>query len=174
MHPVPSNLMRHLKYWGHNDRLLLQHWDLSGRTDDTAPTRARNLIYTALNDAWLPDGGIAYTLKFNGEVDIASRFWWPVTEAIGAVAALIKLGPQDEDEAWYRRLWAFADQHFIDHDHGGWFPAIDDAGAVTSSIFNGKPDIYHALQASLFALTPRLSRHADDLQGLPEQPAPQT
>jgi len=151
-------------------RLLLQHWDLSSRTDNTAPDRARNLIYTALNDAWLPDGGLAYTMGIDGEVSIPSRFWWPVTEAIGALAALIKLGPTAEDEAWYRRLWTIADHHFIDHERGGWFPAIDEAGHVTSSIFNGKPDIYHALQANLFPLTPNLSRHAEDLPSLGREP----
>lgn len=146
-------------------RLALQHWDLSGRPVGDAPAKARRLIMRALEDAWLPNGGLAYTLKFDGTVDRASRFWWPVSEAIGAVAALIKLDRQEADEIWYRRLWTFADAHFIDHDHGGWFPEIDDKGAVTSTIFAGKPDIYHSLQACLFPLADGLSRHADDLRG---------
>ncbi|MCF6445877.1 AGE family epimerase/isomerase [Nereida sp. MMG025] len=144
-------------------RLLLQHWDLSGRPDTDAPVRARKLIEQALSDAWMPEGGFAYTLDFDGSVSRDWRFWWPVTEAIGAVAALIKLDRQEGDEVWYRRLWRFADAHFIDHDRGGWFPEIDAHGKVTSTIFAGKPDIYHALQACLYPLTPRLSRHADDL-----------
>ncbi len=141
-------------------RLTLQHWDLMGRPPTDAPKVARKLIEQALRDAWLPNGGLAYTLHFDGTVADASRFWWPVTEAIGAIAALIILDRRDEDEVWYRRLWDFANATFIDHKHGGWYPAIDADGAPTSSIFLGKPDIYHALQACLFPLTGQLSRMA--------------
>lgn len=141
-------------------RLLLQHWDLAGRPATDAPYRGRKLIEQALEDAWLPDGGFAYTLNFDGSVADASRFWWPVTEAINAVATLLLLEENPADEAWYRKLWGFADQTLIDHEHGGWFPAIDADGAPTSSIFAGKPDIYHALQACLFPLSGRVSRMA--------------
>ncbi|MGJ8588428.1 MAG: AGE family epimerase/isomerase [Yoonia sp.] len=141
-------------------RLALQHWDLAGRPANGAPKAARNLIEHALADAWLPDGGLAYTLDFEGKVADGSRFWWPVTEAIGAISALIVMDRRAEDEIWYRRLWDFANAHFIDHAKGGWFPAIDDKGAPTSSIFTGKPDIYHSLQACLIPLSGRLSRLA--------------
>lgn len=138
-------------------RLVLQHWDLCGRPDTGAPATARHLIERALEDAWLPDGGLAYTLDFGGAVDIASRFWWPVSEAIGAVSALIALERRPEDEIWYRKLWQFAAVHFVDHEAGGWFPEINAQGNVTTSIFNGKPDIYHALQACLIPLSGGLS-----------------
>jgi sulfoquinovose isomerase len=144
-------------------RLLLQHWDLCGRPKGDAPRKARRLIEHALNDAWLPEGGFAYTLKFDGSVDISSRFWWPVTEAIGAVAALIKSERKAADEVWYRRLWMFAAENFVDHTHGGWFPEIDISGKATSTIFAGKPDIYHSVQACLFPLTNGLSRHAAEM-----------
>lgn len=141
-------------------RLLLHWWDLAGRPGGDAPVRARHLVTTALADAWLPDGGLAYTLDFGGRVARADRYWWPVTEAIGALAALIKLDPRPEDEAWYRRLWRFADARLIDHRRGGWFPEpLSDDQAATPQ-FAGKPDIYHALQADLFPLVPGLSRPA--------------
>ena len=122
-------------------RLTLQHWDLTGRPATDAPDVARRLIEQALEDAWLPEGGFAYTLDFGGKVSDGARFWWPVTEAIGAVATLIKLERRASDEEWYRKLWAFANEAFIDHENGGWFPAIDAEGKPTSSIFTGKPDI---------------------------------
>ena len=137
-------------------RLLLQYWDLAGRPDTEAPEQARLLVDRALRDAWLPGGGLAYTLDASGGVARADRYWWPVTEAIGALAALIKLDPRPEDEDWYRRLWRFADAHLIDHDRGGWFPEPD--GPAAGGQFGGKPDIYHALQADLFPLVPGLSR----------------
>ena len=148
-------------------RLLLQHWDLAGRTAGDAPDRARRMIERALVDAWLPDGGLAYTLRPGGAVDIADRYWWPVTEGIGAMASLIKLGEgRTGDEAWYRRLWAFADSHHIDHARGGWFPELDAAGRPVARQFDGKPDIYHALQADLFPLVPGLSRQVAQTETL--------
>ncbi len=139
-------------------RLQLQHWDLSGRLNSGAPDSSRRLIEQALKDAWLPGGGMAYTLVFEGRVANASRFWWPVAEAIGAVAALIAMDKRLEDEVWYRKLWTYANETLVDHQHGGWFPAVDETGDMVTSIFDGKPDIYHSLQACLFPLSGRLSR----------------
>jgi len=147
-------------------RLVLQHWDLSGRPDDGAPARARALVETALSDAWLPDGGLAYTLDPTGAVAVADRYWWPVTEAIGAVAALLKADPRPQDADWYARLWGVAERLFIDHDRGGWYPEIDAAGRPSDGQFAGKPDIYHALQADLLPLLPGLSRPMEGLARL--------
>ena len=145
-------------------RLHLHHWDLAGRPDNGAPAEARALVETALADAWGAAGGLAYTLKFGGEVDNAARYWWPVTEAIGALASLIKLEERGADEDWYRRLWRFADAHLIDHGAGGWFPELGPDATHAMGQFKGKPDLYHALQADLFPLSPGLSRHADGLR----------
>lgn len=148
-------------------RLLLQYWDLQGRTDSAAVGTARALTQTALADAWdqARGGGLFYTLNFDGTPAIRDRYWWPVTEAIGALASLLKVAVEqnDGDEVWYRRLWTFAAAHFVDHSRGGWFPEIDAENKPQFTQFAGKPDIYHALQASLFPLTPRLSRMAGDL-----------
>ncbi|WP_435259848.1 AGE family epimerase/isomerase [Thioclava sp. FR2] len=145
-------------------RLMLQHWDLSGRPVNDAPAIARRVIETALTDAWDQQrGGLVYTLDFSGKHAIPSRYWWPVTEAIGALASLIKLERKSKDELWYRKLWDFADQYFVDHRHGGWFPEIDDEGEPARTQFMGKPDIYHSVQATLFPLTPGLSRAMDEL-----------
>ncbi|MDQ2066705.1 AGE family epimerase/isomerase [Xinfangfangia sp. CPCC 101601] len=141
-------------------RLLLQWWDLAGRPEDGSPALARAITEAALRDGWDDEkGGIFYTLEFDGAPRIRDRYWWPVTEAIGVLAALIKLERNPGDEIWYRRLWTFAAEHFIDAERGGWFPEIDAAGKPTVTQFAGKPDIYHALQASLFALSPGLSRY---------------
>lgn len=145
-------------------RLLLQHWDLTGRSDDRAPLQARRLVERALSDAWnVESGGLFYTMKLDGTPDNKSRYWWPVTEAIGALATLIKLERNPKDEEWYRCLWQFADDHFIDHENGGWHPEIDDLGGHTDEQFKGKPDIYHSLQAALFSTSPSISRFHDPL-----------
>ncbi|WP_265499437.1 AGE family epimerase/isomerase [Paracoccus beibuensis] len=147
-------------------RLLLHWWDLAGRPGTDAPQQARALVGAALADAWDQDrGGLVYTLR-DGRVDNAARYWWPVTEAIGALAALIKLDPCPEDERWYRRLWSFADRHLVDHRRGGWVPELDAADRPSAAQFSGKPDIYHALQADLLPLVPDLSRQGAALARL--------
>lgn len=133
-------------------RLALQHWELRGKPDDGSADRARRLIEQAMSDAWLPDGGLAYTLRADGQVGVADRYWWPVTEAIGAYATLLRLGGTDQDDAAYRKLWRLADSHFIDHTQGGWFPELDSAGHPVGRQFIGKPDIYHSVQAALLPL----------------------
>lgn len=140
-------------------RLRLQYWDLMGRPDDGAPEVARRLVYRALADAWnKEEGGIAYPLNFDGTPAVRDRCWWPVTEAIGAMATLIKLEHNPGDEVWYRRLWKFADVHFMDHKRGGWFPEIGIDGRPTEKQFKGKPGIYHSLQAVLFPPPAGISR----------------
>lgn len=147
-------------------RLLLQMWDVSGRDGADALVQARQLVDRALDDAWdTARGGFIYTLAPDGRVARDARYWWPVTEAIGVLAVLIKLDPQPQDEVWYRRLWAFADQHLIDHARGGWFPELAADNSKAMDQFTGKPDIYHALQADVFPLAPTLSHCAKALAG---------
>ncbi|WP_136440127.1 AGE family epimerase/isomerase [Pacificoceanicola onchidii] len=147
-------------------RLQLQHWDLSGRPDGKAVDTARAVAGTALADAWRADGGLAYTLNFDGTPAIPDRYWWPVCEAIGVYASLLKIGGTTEDEAAYRKLWQFAEGHFVDHAKGGWFPELGEDGKPTARQFHGKPDIYHALQADLFPLTDGISRYFEALPNL--------
>ena len=56
-------------------------------------------------------------------------------------------------ETWYRTFWDFAERYFIDAEHGGWRHELDETNQPASTIWHGKPDIYHAYQA---ALLPRL------------------
>lgn len=150
-------------------RLVLQHWDLTGRADADAPTRARRLIDQAWQDAWRDDGGFVYTLHLDGTPAIRDRYWWPVTEAIGAQAALLSLDPREKDIARYQQAWDFADRFLIDTETGGWWPELDENGRPTARQFIGKPDIYHAIQADLISMCPGVSRLIDRLRG--ESPA---
>jgi sulfoquinovose isomerase len=153
-------------------RLVLQYWDLRGRPQDGSLQTARKLTYRALDDAWDEQkGGLVYTLNFDGTQAITDRYWWPVTEAIGVLAVLLKCDPQPSDENLYRKLWIFADRHFIDHAQGGWFPEIDALGKPIAAQFQGKPDIYHSLQACLYPLTGGISNAYTGLEArLKQQP----
>jgi len=86
-----------------------------------------------------------------------------VTEAIGVIASFLKLSPCQPDEDWYRKLWLFASENFIDKENGGWFPEIDEFGKQSNLQFVGKPDIYHSAQAALLPLSNGVSRMAESL-----------
>ncbi|MQQ09636.1 AGE family epimerase/isomerase [Epibacterium sp. SM1979] len=148
-------------------RLLLHLNELSPTPDPARVARARSLTYQALADAWdAENSGLFYTLRFDGTPDIRCKYWWPVTEAIGVLAALLKADPRPEDINWYTRIWAYAQKTFIDTTHGGWFPEVDDTGTPLSRQFQGKPDIYHAIQAVLFPMLPGVARTYATLPGV--------
>ena len=136
-------------------RLLLQAWDLGGRKADRFTDWSGKLYARALADGWNSEaGGIHYTTDHQGNPQRRARYWWPVTEAIGAAAARLKLDPENERlHEDYLMFWQTAERLFIDKTHGGWIPEVDAEGRQ----FLGKPDIYHALQADLYPLLPSLS-----------------
>jgi mannose/cellobiose epimerase-like protein (N-acyl-D-glucosamine 2-epimerase family) len=148
-------------------RLLLQFNELNATPKINLLESAQKLVQTALCDAWdKTSGGVYYTLNFDGLPAIRNRYWWPVTEAIGVIAAFLKVQPNQDYLDWYRLLWDTAARHFIDHERGGWYPEVDSPGAATPIQFVGKPDLYHSLQAALLPLTPSVANVYDDLDGI--------
>ncbi|MFZ0099840.1 MAG: AGE family epimerase/isomerase, partial [Gemmobacter sp.] len=146
-------------------RLMLQAWDLDGRRNADLRDWAVQLYRRALADGWdHARSGIFYTVGADGAPMRRSRYWWPLTEAIGAAAALQKAGLGDSGD--YSLFWTTADRLFIDKTHGGWIPEIDEDDRPDDRQFTGKPDIYHSIQACLFPLLPGLSHAARELPAL--------
>jgi sulfoquinovose isomerase len=141
-------------HWLEWTRLCLQMWELGGRRLDWMPGAARAMFERATIEGWNPSGGFHYTLDWTGKPRMGNRLWWPCAEGIGAAAFLNQIDGAPVYEDWYRRIWDFAATELIDRDHGGWrTEAVDPTGA-TKGLFNGKPDLYHALQACLIPLLP--------------------
>ncbi|MBW8812267.1 MAG: AGE family epimerase/isomerase [Caulobacterales bacterium] len=115
---------------------------------------ARGLFETAVRDGWGEPGGFAYTTDFEGRPVVARRLHWVVTEAIAAAAALHEATGEARYEAWYRRCWDFADEHLRDRVHGSWRHELDAALTPVAGTWAGKPDIYHAFQATLIPRLP--------------------
>lgn len=142
-------------HWLEWSRLLVQLWTLGGKRHDWMTEAAAALFRNAVGEGWdAGHGGFFYTLDFEGRPLNTDKIWWPVTEGIGAAATI---GAHSDDpfyEEWYRRLWDFAAAQFIDPRNGGWRPQRDATLALKSTLFVGKPDIYHSLQATLIPLVP--------------------
>lgn len=136
-------------------RLLIQLWGLSGKSRDWMPAAAEELFLTACRTGWdVGRGGFYYTIGWDDVPTVTDRYWWPCCEGIAAASALGKATGNPVFETWYRRIWSFANNRLIDHRQGGWFPELDDALRPIETVFEGKPDLYHALQACLIPLYP--------------------
>lgn len=135
-------------------RLLLQLWELGGRRLGWLPDAAKALFECAVRMGWSAEGGgFHYTLDWDGTPRMRNRLWWPCAEGIGAAAFLNAIDGAREYEEWYRRIWNFTANHLIDSEHGGWLMEPVDPGGKPG-LFEGKPDLYHALQACLIPLLP--------------------
>lgn len=136
-------------------RLLIQLWSLDGEREDWLPEAARALFLRAVELGWNADlGGFHYTLDWQGRPSRRERYWWPCAEGAAAASVLGRALGDPVFELWYRRIWAVIDAGFIDHAAGGWWHEIDARGRPAETVFAGKPDIYHALQACLTPLVP--------------------
>ncbi len=131
-------------------------------TPDWILPAAKALYGTAVADGWDVDGaeGFVYTMDFERRPVVRERMHWVAAEAIGAAAALWhRTGDRryaDEYAAW----WTYAVNHLIDDEKGSWFHELDTANRPSATVWKGKPDLYHAYQATLFPrmpLTPALA-----------------
>ncbi len=141
-------------HWLEWSRLLMQLWLLGNRRHAWMVEAAAALFRNAVGEGWDKEhGGFFYTLDFSGRPLNSDKIWWPVTEGIGAAAVIGSHADDPFYETWYRALWDFAAAQFVDRD-GLWLPQRDVALGRKSTLFVGKPDIYHSLQATLIPLFP--------------------
>lgn len=142
-------------HWLEWARLVLQLWALGGRKHDWMPEAARALFSQSVELGWDKDkGGFFYTLDWNDQPAKREKLWWPMAEGAGAAAFLCDHLPSEFHETWYRRIWDGISRHFIDQDRGGWHEELNEDLAPSYTLFAGKGDIYHALQACLIPLHP--------------------
>lgn len=140
-------------------RLLLNLW--AGLGDD-APgwlvPAAEELYRRAVADGWRESTpgahGFVYTTGWDGEPVVATRMHWVAAEAVGAAASLAKATGDSRYDADYSRWWDHVAEVFLDHEHGSWHHELDATNTPTAKVWPGKPDIYHAFQATLFPQLP--------------------
>jgi len=138
-------------------RLLLQiDASLPGRAGETLVPAARALYDGAVRDGWSVDGapGFVYTTDWAGAPVVRTRMHWVVAEAIGAAAALLQATGDPRYALDYSRWWDYAADYLIDHERGSWHHELDAANLPSRAVWPGKPDLYHAFQATLLPLLP--------------------
>jgi sulfoquinovose isomerase len=147
-------------------RLLVLLDKATGSVDSVLLAAAVALFGRAIADGWDPEQhGIAYTTDWTGMPVVTARLHWPLAEAIGA-ARYLELATGDQLYARrYADFWRLADTDYIDHDRGGWHHELSPEGRPASTVWGGKPDQYHALQATLMPRVSRVVGLAETLRG---------
>ena len=116
---------------------------------------AAALFDAAVRDGWAVDGapGFVYTVGWDGVPVVRERMHWVAAEAICAASALHAATGDARIAAPYQAWWDYVADHVIDREHGSWRHELDAQNAPSATVWAGKADLYHAVQATL---VPRL------------------
>ena len=140
-------------------RLIIQ-WALStyanAEESRTYVEAAENLYNRAVSDAWNADGapGIAYTTDWNGKPVVHDRMHWTLAEAINTSAVLYRVTGNRKYADDYADFMAYLDDKVLDHVNGSWYHQLDRNNNLLGTVWPGKSDLYHALQATLIPYYP--------------------
>jgi sulfoquinovose isomerase len=93
--------------------------------------------------------GFLYTLDWQDRPVVAQRMHWVVAEAVLAADALARRTGDRTYGAYADRWWRQIDEHFVDLVGGSWHHELDSGLQPSNSVWTGKPDAYHAVQALL-------------------------
>jgi mannose/cellobiose epimerase-like protein (N-acyl-D-glucosamine 2-epimerase family) len=110
---------------------------------------ARQLFDTALQHAWDDRyDGIVYGFAPDFSICDPDKYFWVQAEAISAAARLFAATGDARYRDWYERVWRYAWQHFVDHEHGAWYRILDRRNGKYSDEKSpaGKTD-YHTMGA---------------------------
>lgn len=123
------------------------------------------LFERAVADGWAVDGrpGLVYTTDWDGTPVVRHRMHWVAAEATAAAAVLHAATGEHAYARWYEQWWDYIDVHLRDRDHGSWRHELDPENRPSATVWSGKPDIYHALQATLVPRLPRAPSMASAL-----------
>jgi mannose/cellobiose epimerase-like protein (N-acyl-D-glucosamine 2-epimerase family) len=150
-------------HWLEWARLTLQLRDALG--DDAEGwllDDARALFQAAVDEGWAVDGadGFVYTVDWAGVPVVRERMHWVAAEAAATAAALHQVTGEASYAGWYETWWEHIADRFRDDALGSWHHELSPLNRPSGSTWSGKPDIYHAFQATLIPrlpLTPSLA-----------------
>ena len=112
---------------------------------------AEKLYNRAVEDGWNADGepGICYTTDWDGKPVVHDRMHWTLAEAINAAAVLYSATGNEKYKKDYAMFMQYLDEKVLDHKFGSWFHQLDEHNDLLTTVWPGKPDLYHALQATI-------------------------
>ena len=135
---------------------LITQWALSAHKGDKKGASkyieaAEHLFNRAVEDAWNADGapGIVYTTDWEGKPVVHDRMHWTLAEAINTAAELYRVSGNNKYADNYAEFMQYLDEKVLDHVNGSWFHQLNQNNEVIGTVWPGKSDLYHAVQATL-------------------------
>lgn len=109
------------------------------------------LFENSVTVGWPGDAavGIPYTFDWSDDVVVDTRLHWVMCEAVLAADAVHRRTGHADAGRLVDVWWACIDGWFVDPSGGSWWHELDPSGRPTSTVWTGKPDVYHAYQAVL-------------------------
>ena len=140
---------------------LITQWALSACKGDKEAaadytSSAEQLYQRAVSDAWNRDGapGLVYTTDWNGTPVVHDRMHWTLAEAINTSAVLYRVTGKERYGNDYADYMKYLDETVRDKENGSWDHQMDRENRVIGTVWPGKSDLYHALQATLIPYAP--------------------
>ena len=135
---------------------LIAQWATSTYENDEEKAKpyievAQNLYGRAIADAWNADGakGIVYTTDWNGQPVVHDRMHWTLAEAINTSSVLYRVTNDEKYKDDYAQFIEYLEELVHDKVNGSWYHQLDRNNHLLETVWPGKSDIYHALQATL-------------------------
>lgn len=135
---------------------LIAQWALSTFVEDRESAGkyisvSENLFNRAIEDAWNSDGapGIVYTTDWEGKPVVHDRMHWTLCEAINTSAVLYQITGKQKYADDYAQFMKYMDEKVLDHVNGSCYHQLDRENNVIGTVWPGKSDLYHAVQATL-------------------------
>ena len=143
-------------HWFEWSRLLLHLAHGMATAPQWLADDAGSLFDAAVREGWSVDGapGFVYTVDAKGAPVVRARLHWVVCEAIAAAEARRTITPDPVVDAHLATWWAYAREHLLDVQRGGWVHELSPDNTPAAGTWSGKPDVYHAYQAALIGLLP--------------------
>ncbi len=144
-------------HWLEWARLAIHlHAALGDEAPDWLLDDARSLFDAAVREGWAVDGadGFVYTVDWSGRPVVRERMHWVAAEATAAAAALHAATGDPSYGEWYETWWKHIQECFRDPERGSWHHELSPTNEPSSHTWQGKPDIYHAFQATLLPRLP--------------------
>ena len=145
-------------HWLEWSRLTLQLREALGAkaAPDWMLEGACSLFDQAVQDGWAVDGedGFVYTVDWDGNPVVRERMHWVAAEATATAACLWKATGDPRYAGWYETWWNHIATVLRDRVHGSWHHELDNTNAPSGTVWPGKPDLYHAVQATLMPRLP--------------------
>ncbi|MGS0687630.1 AGE family epimerase/isomerase [Nakamurella sp. GG22] len=138
-------------------RLLLH---LKASLGESAPRwlgeAAQQLFARATTDGWAPDGepGFVYTTDWDGTPVVRDRLHWVLAEGVAAAVALYRETGHERYARLHDQWWEYAREFLLDNEFGSWHHQLDEQNRPTDTVWPGKPDLYHAVQATVIPRLP--------------------